>query len=148
MNYPWQPNAVVQVVLAQLLGFVAVVVGAYQASEAVDIDGAVRWTVLATSGLILGGVASVAWITTTRAAVHLRRQECDAAAVAFAAAARDLHGATMAHETDGVGDVVFVPGTHRYHVSSCPMVAGRRAASASVTSAAARRLSACEVCRP
>jgi len=153
---PWTSDHLVALLVANLVGIVAMAAGWWVAHRATDLSDQVAWSNLAIIGLAFTGAADGLWLARGRQAVRRARQvtvgripeviypaDRPSAATAQGRAAANGNGHRVA-----AGSLLASEQMTRYHHADCLLVAGKpaRAAGRSVHERAGRR--PCEVCRP
>jgi len=101
------------------LGWVAMVVGWYEAAGRVRVEDQVSWAVLS-----VGGVTAVALATVTLVLAARRRVE-ERLRFVLAAVEQDDHPAPWAVTGEGIGSLVAADGMARYHLASCRLAQGK-----------------------
>jgi ABC-type transport system involved in cytochrome c biogenesis permease component len=110
------------------------------ASDTTEVAAQVRWLNVGVVGILVLGAATAAMTMAGRQAVGRRRQRL----------LPDL-SAPLAFPTavPGAADrIVAVPRMRRYHVASCPLVAGKAARGATVAEHRRSGLEPCGICQP
>ena len=118
---PWTLNALLLVVMLNLVAAVVIVIGWYGTSTRGTLNSQVPWADAAIVGAILAGVADCIWLLRGRRAVGEQRrslltlESCQACTAA----------APVAASRSG-GDLVRAAGMTRLHRVDCPLVAGKK----------------------
>ena len=101
------------------LGWVAMVVGWYEAAGRVRVEEQVSWAVLS-----VGGVTAVALATVTLVLAARRRVE-ERLRFVLATVDEDEHPASWAVTVEGIGSLVAAEDMARYHLASCRLAQGK-----------------------
>ena len=102
-----------------MLGWVAMVVGWYEAAGRVRVEEQVSWAVLS-----VGGVTAVALATVTLVLAARRRVE-ERLRFVLAAVEENDHPASWTVTVEGVGTLVAAEGMALYHLASCRLAQGK-----------------------
>jgi hypothetical protein len=140
----WDGRDLVNLVIADSLSILLIVVSWYQTSATPRVRDELAWLNLGIAGLVLGGVANALWFLRGRQAVGIARALMLPDVERWEAGRPgEVTAAPLARAA-----LVAGPGMSRYHLTSCPFTVDR-----SVTSATRDRHEAagrlpCEICEP
>jgi hypothetical protein len=145
---PWDPRVAVCWALLALGGLVLSSVGWNGAANEAFAQDQIGWCAWSATGLVVAGMALIGWVASGRTAVAHRRR-------ALLRAGRfgpdELAGTSPAttRERPEIDDgLVAVPGTIRYHRTTCLLVSGKAVVVALRGDHEAQGRRACEACRP
>jgi len=103
------------------LGWVAMVVGWYEAAGRVRVENQLSWTVLSVGGVSAVALACVTLVLAARGRVEERLR------FVLAAVEEDDYPASWTVTVEGVGTLVAAEGMARYHLASCRLTRGKPA---------------------
>jgi hypothetical protein len=102
-----------------MLGWVAMVVGWYEAAGRVRVEEQVSWAVLSVGGVTAVALATVTLVLAARGRVEERLR------FVLAAVDQDDHPASWTVTVEGLGTFVAAEGMARYHLASCRLAQGK-----------------------
>ena len=101
------------------LGWVAMVVGWYEAAGRVRVEDQLSWTVLSVGGVSAVALATVTLVLAARGRVEERLR------FVLASMEEDDYPASWTVTVEGIGTLVAAEGMARYHLASCRLARGK-----------------------
>jgi len=121
-SQPWTVNALLFVVMLNVIAEVVILAGWYGASTRGTVSSQVPWAETAIVGAIVAGVADCMWLLRGRRAIGERRR---AVLTLETWQARSSSQVVVA-AASASADLVRADGMTRVHRSGCPLVAGKK----------------------
>lgn len=150
---PWTPDHLIALVVANVLGLAAVLVGWWVARDQADAGNQVAWVNLAVLGFLVAGGANGVWLARGRQSVRRAQR----ATLARFSTTPQQAPRTVPLSTNGNGrgatvhgwdELVATPEMTRYHRPTCVLAAGKATTAADRVAHERAGRRACEVCAP
>jgi hypothetical protein len=141
---PWRPADATRLVLVDIVGGSAVVVGWLGTAQTSALSRQLTWVTVAVVGLVIAGTGNALWLLAGRRNVGLRLRAALDEHVTGPAAV-PVPG-VVAHPAARA--LVAVPRGSRYHRPACVLARGKEHQPATAKRHLANGLRPCEACRP
>jgi hypothetical protein len=142
-SVPWRVGDVFALVGTSAIGLALVFVAWFCGADALHVESQVRWLNVGIAGVIAIGVGNLLWLITCRRAIgELRR-------LVVPLASSVVPAAPLAGAADDVdARLVSSANMTRFHLTSCPFVAGKRVRAATEAAHARAGRRPCDLCAP
>jgi hypothetical protein len=134
--------------VANVVGSVLLVVAWLRASGAASLAAQVVWLDIGVAAVIVAGVGNVAWVVSARRAIVASRRRIAEGVLAAARPSgdRDSAGASSGRPEPSGAPFMAGPEMTRYHIATCPLVAGKPVSPVTEADHSRRGLRRCDVC--